>query len=75
MKKVVAGALIGAATAYTLIIAFMVVFTVGFFGARSLRGDGIGLVVFFLIAVSPVAVWLYCLKHAKAWLRGGQPPF
>ena len=75
MNKIVAVALMAAATGYTLIIVFMVVFTFGFFGFQGMGNNLIGLVIFCLLAVSPLAVWPYCLSRSKAWLRGEHPPF
>ena len=75
MNKLVAIVLIAAATGYTLIVAFMFVFTIGFFGFRGMANNLIGLAVFCSIALSPLAVWPYCLKRAAAWRRGEHPPF
>ncbi|WP_028967737.1 hypothetical protein [Sphingomonas phyllosphaerae] len=72
MNKFVSAILIAAAFAYTLIVAFMVLFTIGF---GDLGKDLIGLIVFGLIALSPLAVWPYCLRRAAAWRRGEHPPF
>lgn len=75
MGKFVSTILIGAAFAYTLIVAFFVVFTVGFFGVRDVTDDLTGLAFFAVVALSPLAVWPYCLKRAAAWRRGEHPPF
>ena len=75
MNKFVAAALITVASAYTLVVAFVVVFTIGFFGLRDIGNDLIGFVVFALIALSPVGVWPYCLRRVAAWRRGEHPPF
>lgn len=53
----------------------MVVFTFGFFGFQGMGNNLIGLAIFCLLAVSPLAVWPYCLSRSKAWLRGEHPPF
>lgn len=75
MNKIVSAILIAAASAYTLIVAFIIVFTIGFFGFEDIGNDLIGLAAFCLIALSPLAVWPYCLKRAAAWRRGEHPPF
>ena len=75
MDKFVAAVLIAVATGYTIFIAFIVVFTMGFFGFENMGDDVIGLSVFCLIGLSPLAVWPYCLKRAAAWRRGEHPPF
>ena len=75
MDKFVAFVLIATATGYTLFVAFIVVFTVGLFGLHDLGKDLGGLAIFCLIALSPLAVWPYCLKRAAAWHRGEHPPF
>ncbi len=72
MNKLVAAVLIAAATVYTIFVAFIVVFTLVF---GSMGDDVIGLAVFCLIGLSPLAVWPYCLKRAAAWHRGEHPPF
>lgn len=75
MNKLVAAVLIAAATGYTVFVAFTVVFTIGFFGFEDMGADVIGLSVFCLFGLSPLAVWPYCLKRAAAWRRGEHSPF
>ncbi|MEH3102449.1 MAG: hypothetical protein PGN12_00900 [Sphingomonas phyllosphaerae] len=75
MDKFVSTILIAVAFAYTLIVSFIVLFTIGFFGLEDLGKNLIGLIVFCLIALSPLAVWPYCLRRAAAWRRGEHPPF
>lgn len=75
MNKLVAAVLIAAASGYTLLVAFIVVFTIGFFGFGDMDDDLVGLAVFCLIGLSPLAVWPYCVKRAAAWRRGEHPPF
>ncbi|MBB3475414.1 hypothetical protein [Sphingomonas sp. BK345] len=75
MGRFVSTILIAAAFAYTLVIAFFVVFTVGFFGVRDVTDDLTGLTFFTVVALSPLAVWPYCLRRAAAWRRGEHPPF
>jgi hypothetical protein len=73
--KIVAGSLITAAIFYTLIVAFIVLATIGFSGLKGLGAHPIAFVIYSLIAMSPLPVWLYCLRRARAWLRGEHPPF
>lgn len=75
MNKFVSAVLIAAASAYTLVVAFIVVFTIGFFGLQDISNDLLGFAFFALIALSPAAVWPYCLRRAAAWRRGERPPF
>ncbi|SEM77979.1 hypothetical protein SAMN05192583_1204 [Sphingomonas gellani] len=56
-------------------IVFMVAFTYGSFRFGDIGNDLTALVVFCLMAVSPLAVWRYCLKRSKAWLRSERSAF
>ncbi|WP_146037234.1 hypothetical protein [Novosphingobium guangzhouense] len=75
MNKFVSTILITAACAYTIVVGFIVLFTIGFFGFEDMGKNLIGLAVFGLITLSPLAVWPYCLRRAAAWRRGEHPPF
>ncbi|WP_260599379.1 hypothetical protein [Sphingomonas endolithica] len=51
-----------AAISYTLAIAAMVWFTFAFFGF-DLKGDVSGLIVFALLALSPIPVCILCFRR------------
>ncbi|KTW01678.1 hypothetical protein NS355_00115 [Sphingomonas yabuuchiae] len=71
--KFVAATLVTAAAAYTLVIGWLVLFTIAFFGIEGLGSHLLGLSVLFVMAISPLPIWWYCLKRAAAWLRGERP--
>lgn len=73
--KIVAGSLITAALLYTLVVAFIVLFTIGFSSLEDFGRHPFALLVFCLFAVSPLPLWFYSLRRARAWLRGEHPPF
>jgi hypothetical protein len=75
LNRFVSAILIAGASAYTLIIAFFVVFTIGFFGLQDIADDLSGFIFFCLVALSPFVVWRYCMRRAAAWRRGEHPPF
>ncbi len=71
--KFVAATLVTAAAAYTLVMGWLVFFTIAFFGIEGFGSHLLGLSVRFVMAISPLPIWWYCLKRAAAWLRGERP--
>ncbi|MEG3090671.1 hypothetical protein [Sphingomonas sp. PB1R3] len=74
LGKFVAVTLVVAATAYTLVMEWLVYFTIAFFGFADFGTDPFGFAALFLMAVSPLPIWWYCLKRAAVWLRGERRP-
>ncbi len=74
VNKFVSAILIAAASVYTLMIVFLVVFTIGFFGAGGIGENPGSLAIFCSLALSPLVVCYYCLRRASAWRRGKRPP-
>ncbi|KTW10409.1 hypothetical protein NS258_12625 [Sphingomonas sanguinis] len=73
MGKFVAATLVAVAATYTLFIGWLILFTIAFFGIEDFGSDLLGFSVMFVMAISPLPIWRYCLKRAAAWLRGERP--
>ncbi|WP_298687056.1 hypothetical protein [uncultured Sphingomonas sp.] len=70
MTKLLISILVLAATGYTFFISWMVCFAFAF-GGIDLTGAPIaGLVVFGLLALSPLPVCFYCFRRVQALQRG-----
>jgi hypothetical protein len=68
-----AAVLIPASAVYCAFIAFIVSFTIGWGGTDGMMTFSQEAVTFWLIAVSPVPVLVYCVWKLRAIWRGERP--
>lgn len=73
MAKLLISLLVLAAAGYTIFIGWMAWFTFAF-GGTDLAGAPIaGIVVFSLLALSPLPLCFYCFRRVQALRRGEHP--
>lgn len=73
MTRLLEFGLLLSAAGYTLIMLWMVWFTFAFFGFDAGYADLLTAIVLIAMALSPVPVWLYCIRRANALRRGERP--
>ena len=73
MTRLLAFGLLLSAAGYTLIMLWMVWFTFAFFGFDACYADLLTAIVLIAMALSPVPVWMYCVRRANALRRGERP--
>lgn len=73
MARLLAFGLLLAAAGYTLIMLWMAWFTLPFLGFDAGYADLRTTFVLIAMALSPVPVWMDCLRRANALRRGERP--
>jgi hypothetical protein len=71
--RLAAAVLVAATIAYDALIAFMVWFTFAFYGTSGLGDWSVEVLIFWLIAASPIAATAYCVTKLRAIGRGERP--
>lgn len=73
MTKLLISILVLVSACYTIFIGWMVWFTFAFGGTDLMGAPIAGVVVFGLLALSPLLVCFYCFRRVQALRRGEHP--
>lgn len=73
MTKLLIPSLVLLAVGYTLVMLWMVWFTFAFFGFEALGNDPLVVIIVVAMALSPIPIWIYCVRRITALRRGESP--
>lgn|GEM_PF-4666909 len=73
MTRLLMFGLLLSAAAYTLIMLWLIWFTIAFFGFDASYADPLAAIVLTTTVLSPIPVWMYCIQRVSALRRGERP--